>query len=42
MKALLNRVLKNDLCSGCGMCSSVASDDAVQIRLNADGYHARC
>ena len=39
MKALLNRVLKNDLCSGCGMCSSVASDDAVQIRLNADGYH---
>ncbi len=39
MKALLDRVLKNDLCSGCGMCSSVASDDALRMRLNADGYH---
>ena len=39
MKALLNRVLNNDLCSGCGMCSSVAEDDAIKIRLTGDGYH---
>ncbi|HAJ88435.1 MAG TPA: coenzyme F420 hydrogenase, partial [Pseudomonas sp.] len=39
MKALLNRVLNNDLCSGCGMCSSVADDDAIKIRLTGDGYH---
>ncbi|HBC01034.1 MAG TPA: coenzyme F420 hydrogenase, partial [Pseudomonas sp.] len=39
MKASLNRVLNNDLCSGCGMCSSVADDDAIKIRLTGDGYH---
>ena len=39
MKVLLNRVLNNDLCSGCGMCSSVADDDAIKIRLTGDGYH---
>ncbi|WP_454910974.1 Coenzyme F420 hydrogenase/dehydrogenase, beta subunit C-terminal domain [Stutzerimonas chloritidismutans] len=39
MKASLNRVLNNDLCSGCGMCSSVADDDAIKMRLSGDGYH---
>lgn len=38
MKALLNRVLKNDLCSGCGLCSSIADDDAIRMRISADGY----
>ncbi|WP_028239920.1 Coenzyme F420 hydrogenase/dehydrogenase, beta subunit C-terminal domain [Stutzerimonas azotifigens] len=38
MKELLNRVLKNDLCSGCGMCSSLADDDAIRMRIGADGY----
>ena len=32
-------MLNNDLCSGCGMCSSVADDDAIKIRLTGDGYH---
>ncbi|WP_120996475.1 Coenzyme F420 hydrogenase/dehydrogenase, beta subunit C-terminal domain [Stutzerimonas urumqiensis] len=38
MKARLNRILKNDLCSGCGMCSAVAEEDAIQMRINRDGY----
>lgn len=38
MKSLIERVLKNDLCSGCGMCSAVANEGAIRMRLNADGY----
>lgn len=38
MKALLNRVLNNDLCTGCGMCSYVAEPGAVRVQMNADGY----
>ena len=38
MKSLIERVLKNDLCSGCGMCSAVADEGAIRMQLNADGY----
>ncbi len=38
MKALLKRVMNNDLCSGCGMCSAAAEDDAIKIKINQDGY----
>lgn len=38
MKELLDKVLKSDLCAGCGMCSAIAKGDSIQIKVNADGY----
>lgn len=38
MKALLNRVLANDLCSGCGLCSVQAAEGAIRMQVNEDGY----
>lgn len=38
MKSLLNRILKNDLCSGCGLCSAMANEDAIHMQVSADGY----
>lgn len=38
MKALVNQVLENDLCSGCGMCSGAAEEGALRMKTNADGF----
>lgn len=32
----LNKVLKSDLCSGCGVCTAI--DNNIEMRINDDGY----
>jgi coenzyme F420 hydrogenase subunit beta len=40
MKLELEVIGKNDLCSGCGLCSSISED--VKMDLSADGYLRPC
>ena len=35
---LIDRIKRNGLCTGCGLCASMAPVDAIVIKLNASGY----
>ena len=35
---VLNRVLKADLCSGCGLCAAIAGDERVTMAMSDGGY----
>ena len=35
---LINSVVRNGLCTGCGICESIAPKGAMEMALNAEGY----
>lgn len=39
---MINRIVKNHLCTGCGLCSSVLGKDKCIMLLNNNGFYAPC
>lgn len=36
---MITKVLKNDLCTGCGLCQSIIAGHKVEVKLNNEGYY---
>ena len=36
---MLLKILKNDLCTGCGLCQSIIGRSKVEVKLNTEGFY---
>jgi coenzyme F420 hydrogenase subunit beta len=36
---MISKVLKNNICAGCGLCQSIYGSDKISIEINNDGFY---